>query len=273
MLYALLEGANDALGFYARLSARPDTMEESSLWSLHMISPAPLNASDPRARAKASLARLRHFADLPEGIQQAIAASATHRHFNAGQVIYLEGEPAESIYILESGWIKATRMSREGREQAMMFLRPVEVFGDIAVLTGTAYPGTVVALEDVTVWVIPAETILDLIPCHPTLAMAVIRHLGERVLHYISLVEDLSLRSVEARLASTLLHHAEAHDGRLIVPRREWTTFDEMAVRLGTVRDVLSRTLKTLEAEGLLRVEKQAIVLLDPKGLEKRGSL
>jgi CRP/FNR family transcriptional regulator len=164
-------------------------------------------------------------------------------------------------------------MTREGREQAMMFLRAVEVFGDIAVLTSTTYPGTVVALEDVDVWVIPARTILDIIPRYPEFAMAVIRHLGERVLHYISLVEDLSLRSVEARLANTLLRYAELHDGQLVVPRREWATFDEMAVRLGTVRDVLSRALKTLEAENLLRVEKHAIVVFDPKRLEERGRL
>lgn len=217
------------------------------------------------------LSSLQNFADLPDEVQQAIAASATHRHFDTGQVLYVEGEPAESVYILESGWVKATRMTHDGREQAMMFLRPVEVFGDIAIFTGTTYPGTVVALEDVDVWVIPAQTILDLIPRHPALAMAVIRHLGERVLHYIRLVEDLSLRSVESRLASTLLRNAELHEGQLIVPRREWTTFDEMAVRLGTVRDVLSRALKTLEAEKLLRVKKQSIVLLDPKGLAARG--
>jgi CRP/FNR family transcriptional regulator len=225
------------------------------------------------AHIKNILQHLRHFSELPDEIQQVIAASAVHRHFNAGQVIYVEGEPAESIYALEAGWVKATRMTREGREQAMMFLRPVDVFGDIAVLTSTTYPGTVVALEDVDVWVIPATTILNLIPRYPDFAMAVIRHLGERVLHYISLVEDLSLRSVEARLANTLLRHAELHDGQFVVPRRDWTTFDEMAVRLGTVRDVLSRALKTLEAENLLRVEKHAIVLLDSKGLEERGRL
>jgi len=225
------------------------------------------------AQAKAVFQRLRHFGELPDQVQQAVAAAASRRHFNAGQVIYVEGEPAESIYILESGWVKATRMTSEGREQAMMFLRPVEVFGDIAVFTDTPYPGTVVALEDVDVWVIPAQKILDLIPRHPEFAMAVIRHLGGRVLHYIKLVEDLSLRNVETRLASTLLQNAELHDGQLIVPRREWTTFDEMATRLGTVRDVLSRALKTLEAEGLLRVEKQSIILLDPKRLEERGKV
>lgn len=229
--------------------------------------PAPQHST----RLKALLARIRHFEGLPPEVQERIAASALPRHFDAGQVIYVEGEPAEAIYILETGWVKATRMTREGREQAMMFLRPVEVFGDIAVFTGTTYPGTVIALEDVDAWVIPAQTILGLIPRHPELAMAVIRHLGGRVLHYIGLVEDLSLRSVEARLANTLLQNAELRDGQLIVPRREWTTFDEMAVRLGTVRDVLSRALHTLENEGLLKVERREIILLDSKGLAARG--
>jgi len=223
------------------------------------------------AEFKQTLQKVPQFSELSEHTQQAIAASATQRHFGSGQVIYLEGEPAESIYVLEAGWIKATRMTLEGREQALMFLRPVDIFGDIAVFTGTPYPGTVVALEPVRVWVIPAKTILKLIPQHPDLAMSIIRHLGERVLHYVNLVEDLSLRSVEARLAHTLLQNVELHDGQLMVPRREWTTFDEMAVRLGTVRDVLSRALKTLEAENFLRVEKQYILLLDPKGLAERA--
>ncbi len=215
---------------------------------------------------------IHHFNELSNETQQALAASAVYRRFRSGQVIYVEGEPAEAIYILEMGWVKATRMTREGREQAMLFLRPVDVFGDIAVLTGTTYPGTVIALEDVGVWVIPAQTMLDVIRLSPDLSMAIIRHLGERVLHYVNLVEDLSLRSVEARLARTLLQNVELRDGQLIVPRREWTTFDEMATRLGTVRDVLSRGLKTLEAEQLLKVEKHAIVLLDPKKLAERAN-
>jgi CRP-like cAMP-binding protein len=62
----------------------------------------------------------------------------------------------------------------------MMFLRPVEIFGDIAVFSGGFYPGTVIALEPVKVWAIPARTILDMIPRYPDLAMAVIRHLAGR---------------------------------------------------------------------------------------------
>ena len=230
---------------------------------------------DPKqiSRLEALFAKTRNFDKLPRKVLENIAAHAKLRHYEAGQLIYIEDDPAENIFILETGWIKATRMTREGREQAMAFMQPGEIFGDIAVFIGEKYPATVTALEAVNVWVIPAQTFLKLIQGHPELALTIIRRLGKRVMYFIGLVEDLSLRSVEARLAHTLLRHAEAHDGQLIVPRRPWTTFDEMAVRLGTVRDVLSRALKTLEAEGLLRVEKQAIVLLDVKGLAKRGDL
>jgi CRP-like cAMP-binding protein len=76
---------------------------------------------------------------------------------------------------------------------------------------------------------------------------------------------------VEARVAKTLLKHAGVAGDRLVVPRRTWTTFDEMATRLGTVRDVLSRALKTLEDEKLLHVERHQIVILDPAGLAARG--
>lgn len=220
---------------------------------------------------KDMLLRVPQFTGLPAEALEPLAAAALCQRFAAGQVIYLEGEPANAIYVLQAGWIKATRMTLDGREQAMMFLDPVDIFGEAAVFTGQPYPCTVTALEDVTAWAIPTQAVLDLLQRRPEFALAVARRLGGRVLHYVSLVEDLALRSVEARLAHTLLQHAELDDGRLVVWRRTWTTFDQMAVRLGTVRDVLSRALKTLEAENLLKVEKQTILLIDPKGLAERG--
>ena len=226
---------------------------------------------DPSQAAEV-LGRLRSFSKLDAAALAAVAQAAIPRRFDAGKVIYLEGEPATTLYVLESGWVKATRMSAEGREQSISVLQPVEMFGDIAVFTGSSYPGTVVALEEADVWAIDGVTFLDLMTRYPSLAMAVIRHLAERVVYFIGLVEDLSLRSVEARLANTLLRNAQTVDDRLIVPRRQWTTFDEMATRLGTVRDVLSRALHTLEEERLLKVERHQIVLLDPEGLARRGN-
>lgn len=232
-----------------------------------MQSSFPSNFHD---RLKFTLSKIEHFKSLPPEAQNAIIDVAIPRQYKAGQVIYLEGEPANYVYLLERGWVKATRMTHEGREQGLLFLRPVEIFGDIAVFSGTSYPGTVTALEDVEAWLIPSQVLLLLVKQYPDLALAIIHRLSERVLHYIGLVEDLSLRNVEARLASTLLRNAELRNEQLIVSRRAWTTLDEMAVRLGTVRDVLSWAMKTLESEGYLKVEKQTIVILDPIGLSER---
>ena len=223
-------------------------------------------------RLRATLAQIKHLNDLPEEVVKAIVESATPYHFDTGQVIYLEGEPAEYVYILERGWVKATRMTHEGREQGLHFLSPVEMFGDNAVFTRTSYPATTTALEDTDVWVIPSEEMLTLVKRFPDLALAIISILSERIVKYIELVEDLSLRSVDERLASTLLRNAEFTDGEMVVLRRAWTTLDEMAVRLGTVRDVLSRAMKTLELEGYIKVGKQKILIVDAKELAKRAN-
>ncbi len=225
------------------------------------------------SRLEALFKKIHQFENLPRETLERIAKVALPRHFDAGQVIYIEGEPAEKVYLLEQGWVKATRISRDGREQAMMFFSSGEIFGDIAIFAEKEYPGTVVALEEVDLWVIPASEFRALVEQDIVLAMAIIRRLSDRVLHYIGLVEDLSLRNVESRLVNTLLQHAETCDGQLVVPRRNWTTFDEMAIRLGTVRDVLSRAFKTLEADGLLEVKRHQIILLDPKELARRGNL
>jgi CRP/FNR family transcriptional regulator len=222
---------------------------------------------------KQLFAKLEHFNALADAVYAELAASAERCRFDAGQVIYLEGDEARYIFVIEDGWVKSTRTTREGREQALAFMQSGEMFGNVAALAEDIYPETITALESVTVWRFSAGEFSSLIARHSDLAQAVIRQMDSRVKYFVGLVEDLSLRNVESRLANTLLRHARVQDGRLMIPRRPWTTFDEMAVRLGTVRDVLSRALKVLEAEGLLKVERHAIVLLNVEGLAKRGKL
>ncbi len=108
---------------------------------------------------------------------------------------------------------------------------------------------------------------LKLLETHPKLAQHVIGDLAERLLHMIKLVEDISLRSVEARLARFLL--AQAADGE--VQRRRWATQAEMAARLGTVPDVLNRALRKLGEEGLIEVARHQIRILDLEGLKLRA--
>jgi len=232
--------------------------------------PTPAPISDA-IRARKALVAVRHFADLPDEVLDALAQRMSLRHVEAGQVVHLEGEPGEKVYILEKGWVKSIRTAIDGREQATIFLNAGELFGDEAVFIGTAYPVTVIALEKVEVWFIQRPGLLETIQRYPVLAMVFIRRLSERVLYYVELVEDLGLRNVQARVANTLLKHAELVDGKLVVPRQDWTTLDEMATRLGTVRDVLSRTLNALEGEGILKIGRAGIIIINPQKLLERG--
>jgi CRP/FNR family transcriptional regulator len=230
--------------------------------------PQPVSDS---VRARKTLKAVRYFEELPDEILAALTQRMSPRHVDAGQVIHLEGEPGEKVYILEKGWAKSIRTAIDGREQAMIMLKAGELFGDEAVFLGAPYPVTVIALEKVEVWVIQKPALLETIQRYPVLAMVFIRRLSGRVLYYIDLAEDLGLRNVQARVANTLLKHAEMVDGNLIVPRQHWTTLDEMAIRLGTVRDVLSRTLNALEGEGILKMGRTKITIFDPKKLLERG--
>ncbi len=223
--------------------------------------------------AKQALTATRQFSALPAEAAEALVRQMIQRNYDSGQIICLEGEPGEHVWFVEKGWVKGVRTASDGREQAALFLHDGDTFGAEAVFSRSAYPVTVTALEKVHAWAVQGPTLISLAERYPALALACLEQLSARVMYYVQLVEDLGLRSVQARMAHTLLNYAELREGQLIIPRRQWTTLDEMATRLGTVRDVLSRALKALESEGILRLERNQIVVLDPKKLLERGKV
>ena len=106
--------------------------------------PAHLPQSTPvsdAVRARQTLSAVPHFAELTDEVLDALLRRMTPCQYEAGQVICLEGEPGEKVYFLEKGWVKAVRIATDGREQAAMFLRGGELFGDEAVFTGAAVSG------------------------------------------------------------------------------------------------------------------------------------
>lgn len=193
-----------------------------------------------------------------------IAQSAIRRTYDAGQVILIEGEVCSELYIVESGWLKAVKIGLDGREQVLQMLRAGEVFNAISVFTDAPNQASVSALETSVVWIIQREILLKLMDEYPALAHQVVKDLAGRVMHLVRLVEDLSLRSVEARLARLLLEHAHGES----VQRRRWATQAEMASRLGTVPDVVNRALRRLSEDGLIHVERHQIQILDKEGLK-----
>lgn len=189
------------------------------------------------------------------------------REYEAEEIVFLEREPCAGLYVVDEGWFKAVRTSPEGREQALRFVGPGEVFNEVGVFAGAHNPATVVALEAGAVWLIDRNTIIRLMDRYPRLAHSVVENLARRVLHLASLAEDLSLRTVEARLARLLLDRAK--EG--VLHREHWATQAEMAARLGTVLDVLNRALQQLVDEELIEVERHQIRILDRDRLKAKA--
>jgi CRP/FNR family transcriptional regulator len=211
------------------------------------------------------LSAVPYFAGLPTETLEDIRRSVIRRRYRAGEFVLFEAEPSKGLYIVERGWLKAVKTSTEGREQVLQVVGPGEIFGAVGVFVGEENPATVVALENSQVCLLERERMLDLLGRHPDLAEAVIHNLAQRVLHLVKLVEDLSLRTVVARLARLLI--AQGDQG--VLHRRRWTTQAEMAARLGTVPDVLNRALRDLAGRGLVEVERHQIRILDREALEE----
>jgi CRP/FNR family transcriptional regulator, dissimilatory nitrate respiration regulator len=212
------------------------------------------------------LTSVSYFSGLPSVDLLEIERSAIRKKYQPEQAILMEGDPATGLYVVERGWLKVVKLSIGGREQILNILGPQDVFNGVAVFTDSLNQATVIALEECVVWFLSQTTMQRLLAAHPKLSQQVIQDLANRIQHLVGLVEDLSLRSVESRLARTLLEEIIGSE----VTRAKWSTQSEMASRLGTVPEVLNRALRKLVEEGLVEVSRHQIKIIDPEGLRKK---
>ncbi len=212
------------------------------------------------------LTSITYFQQLDPDTLEEIRKAATRHTFSAGEIIFSEYDQGTGLWIIEKGWIKVVKYSLSGREQVLHYLGPGETLNLIGVFTGQPNPASVITLEPSVLCHIPRQVILDLIDHHPDLAKLIIADLAERVTHLVAMVEDLSLRSVEARVARYILGHREMGP----ISRQRWATQSEIAARVGTVPDVLNRVLRKFSEEGLIEISRQEIKILDRARLEEK---
>jgi CRP/FNR family transcriptional regulator len=209
------------------------------------------------------LRRIPLFADLPQGALSRAASLLIQRTYAPDEIIILEGAPCQAAYFLAQGRVRVLRTSPDGREQVLVRLGPGQSFNTVPPFQpqGTNH-ATVQAADQVTVYAISRDDLRRLVSEHPAFALALLQDFANRLDHLTDLVEDLSLRTVRGRLARLLLEEADADE-----VTRHWTQA-EIAARLGTVREMIGRTLRALVDAELIRIDRQRIVLLDREGLE-----
>jgi CRP/FNR family cyclic AMP-dependent transcriptional regulator len=201
--------------------------------------------------------------DLTDAVLSAVGRATVTRLYRAGGIICYEGDPTQAAYVIECGQVRVYRTALSGREQVLAVLGEGDAFNAAPVFQQDGINrSTVQALTDASVFVLQPDELLAAVRRSPDLALALLRHFANRLDDLAGLVEDLSLRSVRGRLARFLLRSADGG-----AAARRWTQ-DEMASQLGSVRDVIGRSLRALEDEGLVRIDRHRIVLIDREGME-----
>jgi len=210
------------------------------------------------------------FARLSDEALTRLAREMTERAVSRGEQIVMEGEPADAVYLIAAGQMRVYRLSPDGREQVLTHLGPGEAFHLVAALDGGLHPASTSAWTAGTLYVLRRERFLELLQQEPSVALSLLRHFAARLRYLTALAEELGVRTVRARLARLLLQQAQqsARTGGARVSARRFTR-EEMAAQIGTVREVVGRTLRAFEDEGLVRMERHRIIVLDPAALEE----
>ncbi|MEA3338921.1 MAG: Crp/Fnr family transcriptional regulator [Chloroflexota bacterium] len=195
-----------------------------------------------------------------------VADAAIRRTYTSGETVIFEGDPCRAAYFVAEGQVRVYRLSPEGREQVLARLGPGQTFNTVPPFQPRGVNhATVEALTPVTLFAITCDKFRRLVSESPELALAILQDFANRLDRLADLVEDLALRTVRGRLARFLLENAEVD-----VTAGRWTQA-EIAAHLGTVRDVVGRTLRAFADAGLVRMDRQRIVLLDREGLESEA--
>lgn len=198
-----------------------------------------------------------------------LAARTVRKLFSTGELIFSEGEPCSGLYIIARGKVRIFKTSMSGREQVLAVNGPGESIAEVPVFDGGPFPASAIAVEDVELAYISRRDFNAYCLEHPEVALKVLSVVGARLRRLVSIIEELSFTTIRQRLIAALVKLAQS-EGKTTARGIEFqlpATHQELANQLGTVRELISRNLMRLQAEGLLDVDARQIVVKDMKGL------
>jgi CRP-like cAMP-binding protein len=183
------------------------------------------------------------------------------REYERGEALFWEGDPCAGLHIIEQGFVKLYRLSPQGRQYIVRVLQEGDACNEVPTFDGDTNPVNVEALETTRVWVIQPEILGELLPRHPEFAQKVINNFAKNLRGLVRMVSEMALYQVTHRLARLISEQTSEE-----LSRPPWTQ-EQLAARLGTVREVVARSLKELERSGAIQMDKRRIEVSDPEVL------
>jgi CRP/FNR family transcriptional regulator len=197
-----------------------------------------------------------YFDDLPEEMLKDIAAHMQLREYGRSDVLFWEGDPCAGLHIIESGSVKLYRISPQGRQYIIAVMSEAATCNEVPAFDGGENPVNVEALETSHVWVIEPQVLRELVLSNPEFALKILGKFGQNLRSLVQKVSEMAFYQVTHRLARLIAEMPEED------PHWRWTQ-EQLAARLGTVREVVSRSLRELEKSGAIRIEDRQIQILD----------
>ncbi len=209
------------------------------------------------------------FGELDDQVLELLATRIVEKRLDRGGILFLAGEPAKGLYVIAEGSIRAFRSGADGREQVIHVERAVTTIAEVPVFDDGAFPSTVAAEEPSVLFFIAKEDIRSISGTHPQVALAAAKLLASRLRKCAELVETLSLREVGQRIAKLFVEEAVSRGEEDPEGLRfeQILTHNQLAARLGTVREVVSRSLAKLQADGLVTIKGKAVHVPDLNAL------
>ncbi len=213
------------------------------------------------------------FSSLSRQEMLEVESIAIAKKYARGDMIYMEGDQGDRLYVVHRGLVKVFRLSPNGKEQVIRVLGPGEFMGELALFSPATLTDNAVALEEASLCLIEGTLIKDLMQKHPLIAFKVIEELSKRLESAENLIRDINLHPVEQRLAEALLRMVQEQekgagggDSAIVLPM----TKGALASQLGMTQETLSRKLSSFQEQGLIELQgARKIVIIDRDGLDE----
>ena len=199
-----------------------------------------------------------------------IAARTGVHSYAPGELLFSEGQPCSGLYVVATGRVRIFKTSPSGREQVLAIEGPGSSIAELPVFDGGSYPASAAAVERSELLFVSTKEFRNLCLEHPEVSLKVLQVVGSRLRRLVGIIEELSFSTVRHRLISWILRQAktEGHATDRGPAFMLGATHQELASQIGTVRELVSRNMARLQAQGFIDVNGREITIIDRKSLE-----
>jgi CRP/FNR family transcriptional regulator/CRP/FNR family cyclic AMP-dependent transcriptional regulator len=219
------------------------------------------------------LYRVSLFTDLRDEDLRELATRLGKRTFAKDMILFHKGSPSQALYLIESGSVRAFALSDEGQEMTLDIYGPGECFGETALVDGRMRSSGAMTMELTVTYTLQRDDFLRCLERHPVVARRALALLADRLNRLTAFAEHLAFMDVPGRMAIVLLELTEHHGadtGHSHIGLH--LTQAELASCCVASRVMVNKVLGMFREEGLIKVEGQAITVLDAEGLRRRSS-